>query len=91
LSPPSGVAKVSQPSRRYRGLTLVTTPQQRTAAPVDPNSLKQAQAIVAQVDREIERQANRGLRPSLVPSRNIPPSSMSATRLIQAMFPPRTT
>jgi len=67
--PPPGVARASQPSRRYRGLHIVSA---ETAKPVPPRlaSLAQTQAIVAQVGREIEQQAARRAlhpRPQLVP------------------------
>lgn len=84
----TGVAKVLQTSRRYRGLYLVV-PDPPTPAPLRTASLQQTQAIVAQVGREIAQQAAReGLRPrpSLVPKSDLAEPNR-ARRFVLSLLP----
>lgn len=98
--PPTGAAKISQSSRRYRGLQLVTGERRlHVTTNLTATSLEQTRAIVAQVESEIRQQATRqrtsrpGLllvqpRPQL-PALGIPASTAirSAGRFMLSLIP----
>lgn len=91
-TPPTGAAKLIQAPRRYRGLHLVSDGCIRRISH-QVNSLAQTQAIVAQVEREIEQRTARarmGDQPRLLtayPGNRQTSTSGAARRLVQSFFP----
>ena len=87
-----GVAKLITAPRRYRGLHLVSSGYIRKVSH-QVNSLAQTQAIVAQVEREIEQRTARarigGQVHVLTPlePHNLSLTARATRRVVQSLFP----